>query len=202
MSESIRTFIAIELNEGVRAELAILQATLKKSDADVKWVAPQVIHLTLKFLGNIDDKVVKEVQNILSDIVKNFKPFSLSFKEMGAFPKLDYPRVIWVEVDEGKDIISQLAKELEDKLEAINIPKEDREFHPHITLGRVKTSKNKDKLRVIIETTKFEPSSKIAVDHLTLFKSQLTPQGSVYTPLFIAKMRELPEPQDSHKSPR
>lgn len=189
MEQSIRTFIAIELNKEAHAELASLQAVLKKSDADVKWVDPQIIHLTLKFLGDIDDKKIKDVQKLLSDVAKNSKPFVLSLKELGAFPKLDYPRVIWVGVDEGKDEASRLAKELEDKLEKIGIPKEDREFHPHITLGRVKSPKNKDRLKSIIETTKFEPSSKIDVDCLTLFKSQLTPQGPIYTPLFIAKMQ-------------
>lgn len=189
MSETIRTFIAIELNEETHSELSSLLSALKESDADVKWVAPEVIHLTLKFLGYIDDVKIKEVQKILDEIIKNFKPFVLSLKGIGAFPKLDYPRVVWVGVDAGKNETSQLAKELEDRLEKIGIPKEDREFHPHITLGRVKSSKNKDKLKSIIETTKFEPRSKINVDHLTLFKSQLTTQGPIYTPLFIAKMQ-------------
>ena len=189
MEQSIRTFIAIELNKGTHSELSSLQAVLKKSDADVKWIDPQIIHLTLKFLGNVDDKKIKDVQNLLNDVAKNFSPFVLSLKGIGAFPKLDYPRVIWVGVDEGKDEASQLAKELEDVLEKIGIPKEDREFHPHITLGRVKSPKNKDRLKSVIEATKFEPSSKIAVEHLTLFKSQLTPQGPIYTPLFIAKMQ-------------
>lgn len=189
MAESIRTFIAIELNKETHSELSLLQSALKKSEADVKWIDPQIIHLTLKFLGGIDDKKIKDVQNILNDVAKNFKPFVLSLKEIGAFPRLDYPRIIWVGVDEGKDEASQLTKELENKLEKIGIPKEDREFHPHITLGRVKSPKNKDRLKSIIETTKFEPSSKIAVDHLTLFKSQLTPQGPIYTPLFVAKMQ-------------
>lgn len=189
MTESIRIFIAVELKERTHSELSLLQSALKKSEADVKWVDPQIIHLTLKFLGYIDDKKIKDVQNILNDVAKNFKPFVLSLKEIGAFPRLDYPRIIWVGVDEGKDEASQLTKELENKLEKIGIPKEDREFHPHITLGRVKSPKNKDRLKSIIETTKFELSSKIDVDHLTLFKSQLTPQGPIYTPLFVAKMQ-------------
>lgn len=189
MEQSIRTFIAIELNQETHSELSSLQSALKKSDADVKWVTPEIIHLTLKFLGYIDGEKINEVQKILSEVVKNFKPFALSLKEIGAFPKLDYPRVIWAGVDEGKDEAKLIAKELEDKLEKIGIPKEDREFHPHITLGRVKSPKNKDKLKNIIETTRFEPKSKVNVDHLTLFKSQLATQGPIYTPLFIAKMQ-------------
>lgn len=189
MTEIARTFIAIELNDKVRFELSSLQSILRKSDADVKWVEPESIHLTLKFLGYIDDKKIREVENILNEVVKNIKPFSLSLKEIGAFPKLNYPKVIWVGVDEGKFQTQQIAKDLEDKLESIGIPKEGRDFHPHITLGRVRTPKNKDKLKSIIETTKFEPESKINVYHLTLFKSQLAPQGPIHTPLFIAKIQ-------------
>lgn len=189
MTETVRTFIAIELNEETHSELSSLLSALKESDADVKWVAPEAIHLTLKFLGYVDDTKIKEVQKILSEVAKNSKPFTLSLKEVGAFPKLDYPRVIWVGVEEGKNEAEQIAKELEDRLEKIGIPKEDREFHPHLTLGRVKSQKNKDKLKSIIETTKFEPKSKVNVDHLTLFKSQLTAKGPIYTPLFIAKMQ-------------
>ena len=188
MTETIRTFIAIELNEEIHGELSSLQSDLKKSEADVKWVAPESIHLTLKFLGNIDEEKIKKTQNILSDIVKNFKPFFLSLKDIGAFPKLNYPRVIWVGVDEGKPKVSKLAKELEDRLEKIGISKEEKEFHPHITLGRVKSPKNRENLKNIIETTKFEPKSKIDVNRLILFKSQLTPQGPIYTPLFVAKI--------------
>lgn len=188
MTETIRTFIAIELNEEMRSELSSLQSVLKKSEADVKWVGPELIHLTLKFLGNIDDGKVKETQNILSDIVKNFKPFFLSLRDIGAFPKLSYPKVIWVGVDEGKTKVSKLAKELEDRLEKIGISKEEKEFHPHITLGRVKSPKNRENLKNIIETTKFEPKSRIDVNRLTLFKSQLTPQGPIHTPLFVAKI--------------
>ncbi len=189
MEQSIRTFISIELDEETHSELSSLLSALAESDADVKWVAPEVIHLTLKFLGYIDEAKVKEVQEILSAVVKNFKPFALTLKGIGAFPKLDYPRVIWAGVNEGKSETELIAKELEDKLEKIDIPKEDREFHPHITLGRVKSPKNKDKLKSIIEITKFEPCSKINVDHLTLFKSQLSANGPTYTPLFIAKMQ-------------
>lgn len=189
MPENIRTFIAIELNPQIRSELSGLQTILKKSDADVKWVEPESIHLTLKFLGHIENEKVKEVQNALSEAAKKFNPFTLGLKEIGAFPKLSYPKVIWAGVNEGRVESEQIAKELEDRLEKLGIPKEEREFHPHITLGRVRSPKNKEALKNIIETTKFEPSSKINVVHLTLFKSQLTPQGPIYTPLFIAKMQ-------------
>lgn len=189
MSETTRSFIAIELNEGIHSELASLQSALKKSNAEVKWAAPGSTHLTLKFLGNIDSQKIKEIEKILNETVAEVEPFVLTLKGIGAFPKLDYPRVIWVGVESGAPQSEQLAKSLEERLEGIGIPLEDREFHPHLTLGRVKSLKNKDKLKEIIEATKFEPGSAVDVNHLTLFKSELTREGSVYTPLFIAKMK-------------
>jgi 2'-5' RNA ligase len=189
MPETIRTFIAIELNEGIHSELASLQAVLKKSNADVKWVAPDSIHLTLKFLGSIDAQKIKEIERILNEVASEIEPFILTLKGIGAFPKLDYPRIIWAGVESGAPQSGQFAKLLEEKLEKIEIPREDREFHPHLTLGRVKSLKNKDKLKEIIEATKFEARSAADVNHLTLFKSELTRDGSIYTPLFIAKMK-------------
>jgi len=189
MPETTRTFIAIELNESIHSELASLQSALKKSNADVKWVAPGSIHLTLKFLGNIDTQKIKEIENILNETAAEIEPFVLTLKGIGAFPKLDYPRVIWVGVESGAPQSEQLARSLEERLEAIGIPREDREFHAHITLGRVKSLKNKDNLKEIIEATKFAAGSVVDVNHLTLFKSQLSREGSVYTPLFIAKMK-------------
>ncbi|MDP3786189.1 MAG: RNA 2',3'-cyclic phosphodiesterase [Candidatus Omnitrophota bacterium] len=189
MPETTRAFIAIELNEGIHSELASLQSVLKKSNADVKWVAPESIHLTLKFLGNIDTQKINEIEKILHEIAAGVEPFVLTLKGIGAFPKLDYPRVIWVEVESGAPQSEQLARSIEERLEGIGIPREDREFHAHITLGRVKSLNNKDKLKETIEATKFEAKSVVDVNHLTLFESQLTRDGSIYTPLFIAKMK-------------
>ncbi len=189
MPETVRTFIAIELNEGIHSELASLQSLLKRSNADVKWMQPESIHLTLKFFGNIDARKINEIEKILNETAASAEPFVLTLKGIGAFPKLDYPQVIWVGVENGAVQSQQLAKMLEEKLEKIGIPREGREFHPHLTLGRVKSLKNKDNLKEIIEATKFEPGSTVDVNHLTLFKSELTREGSIYTPLFIARMK-------------
>lgn len=188
MTDVIRTFIAVELSDHIHSELASLQSVLKKSDADVKWVAPESIHLTLKFLGNIDAQKIREIEKILNEAASGMEPFVLTLKGIGAFPKLDYPRVIWVGVEGGSAQSERLAELLEEKLERIGIPREDRKFHPHLTLGRVKSPKNKDRLKEIIEVTKFEASSAVDVNHLTLFKSQLGREGSIYTSLIRVNM--------------
>ena len=188
MDGTIRAFIAIELSDQARDELASLQSELRKAGADVKWVEPGNIHLTLRFLGNLGPEKVEEIKAVLSEIAAGSRPFELTMKGVGAFPGLGSPRVIWAGVGLGAAESERIAEAIETKLQAIGIPKEDRRFHPHITLGRVRSRKNCEKLRVIMEPIKFEAGSKINVDHLTLFSSQLTPRGSVYTPLFKASI--------------
>lgn len=189
MAETFRAFIAIELNEDAHAELASLQSCLKSSEADVKWVSPESIHITLKFLGNIDGKKVEEVKGILKEVAASQEPFWMTLKEAGAFPKIDFPKVIWVGIDKGKDESSEIAELLEERLEAIGIPREDRPFHPHATLGRAKSTKNIDRLKKIMTDLKFEPKAIVEVGGLILFQSQLATKGPIYTPLFIAKMK-------------
>jgi RNA 2',3'-cyclic 3'-phosphodiesterase len=188
MEETIRSFIAIELSPQAHDELASLQSALQKAGADVKWVEPENIHLTLKFLGDLEPKKAEEVKELLIKTVSGFKPFELSMKGAGAFPSLSSPRVIWAGVGLGAAESMRIAETIETKLQGTGIPGEERKFHPHMTLGRVRSPKNCEKLRGIIETIKFETGSKINVNHLTLFRSRLSPQGPLYTPLFKASM--------------
>jgi 2'-5' RNA ligase len=186
MSGTLRTFIAIELTNELHEELRILQQELKKSEIDAKWVSPENIHLTLKFLGNIDLNQAEQIKNILNEISKQSKPFYLNLSGIGVFPKLDHPRVLWVGVNEGKNESIEIAKKLEDDLEKIGFQKENRPFSPHLTLARIRSSKNKDKLKELAEQTSFTSNNKVYVNKLTLFKSTLTPKGSVYSILHQA----------------
>lgn len=188
MAETIRTFIAIELNPQAHDELAGLQENLKRAGADVKWVEPRNIHLTLRFLGDVEPKKTEEVKKTLAEIAAGFRPFELIIKDVGAFPDLSSPRVIWAGVGLGAAESIGIAEAIETRLRAAGIPEGERKFHPHITLGRVRNQKNCERLRKTIEAARFEAGSKIKVDHLTLFRSQLTPKGPVYTPLFKANM--------------
>ncbi len=180
MSDTLRTFIAIELTNELHEELHILQQEFKKSDIDAKWVEANNIHLTLKFLGNVDTGQIEKIKDILEEISKQTKPFYLHLAGVGAFPKLDYPRVLWVGIDEGKNETIEIAKKLEEELEKIGFQKENRPFSLHLTLARIRSPKNKDKLKVLVEQTSFTSNNKVYVNKLTLFKSTLTLQGSIY----------------------
>ena len=187
----MRTFIAIELPPEARDELVSLQSALKESGDDVKWVEPENIHLSLRFIGDVGVDKAEELKKQLAGTAAGSKAFEFTMKGIGAFPDLSFPRVIWAGVDRGAAESARLAEEIEAKLRAIGIAGEEmlkNKFHPHITLGRVRSQKNSDRLRRMIETTKFEAGSIVKAEYLTLFMSRLTPQGSTYTPLFKAKM--------------
>lgn len=188
MGEIIRVFIAIELPPKARDELVSVQETLKRSGADVKWVEPENIHLSLRFIGDVGPDKTEEIKKQLTGVASASKAFELTMKGIGAFPDLGHPRVIWAGVDRGSAETARIADDLEVKLRAIGIAEEERKFHPHITLGRVRSGRNGDKLRELAETVGFEAGPIIKTEYLTLFMSRLTPQGSVYTALLKAKM--------------
>ncbi|MCM8789577.1 MAG: RNA 2',3'-cyclic phosphodiesterase [Candidatus Omnitrophica bacterium] len=179
----MRVFIAIALPKEIKLKLAKLQDELKSSGADVKWVEPDNIHLTLKFLGEIDDKQLSAVYKAIEESVKEKQAFSLRISSLGAFPKINYPRVIWLGVDKGDMEVKQIAKDLEERIQKIGIPKDDRAFSSHITIGRVRTGRNKDKLveglNKLAEVYSSE-SLEFEVKKITLFKSTLTPKGPIY----------------------
>src|SRR3989338_426276 len=176
MAKTTRSFIAIALSEQLHKELATLQQRLKVSNADVKWVEPNNIHLTLKFLGNITDEQIEAVKDILKNSCAKFKPYSMHLKGMGAFPSLSSPRVIWVGMDEGSVQAQQIYDAIEESLSKNGFRKEERKFSAHLTLGRVRSSKNKQRLIEAIEKEKcFSSSEKLEILEIVLFKSTLTP---------------------------
>lgn len=179
----MRTFIAIPLPQEIKSFLADLQNQLKTSGADVKWVAPDNIHLTLKFLGERDDKKIKQVIDILEEIAKDKKQFPARICSLGAFPKITSPRVIWVGIDRGDEDSKLIAAELQERIALIGIPKEERDFSSHITIARTKSSKNIAELikGLNVCADKFgQEKAEFPVKQIVLYKSTLTPKGPIY----------------------
>lgn len=182
----MRTFIAIELPKEIKDALARLQEQLKISAADVKWVEPNNIHLTLKFLGEVDDKKIGEVGKIIEDIAKGERPFQARISSIGAFPKISSPRVIWVGIDKGDNETKEIAKGLEEKIAKVGIPKENRDFSSHITIGRTRSVLNRERLAKELKTVadNLEKNNlEFSVRKIALFKSTLTPNGPIYEAL-------------------
>lgn len=179
----MRAFIAIELPQEIKNRLTEIQNLLKKSGADVKWVKPENIHLTLKFLGEIDKEKLIKIVEIIEDTAGNNAPFQIRLFSLGAFPKIEFPRVIWIAIDKGDKETKRLAKELEEKIEKLGIPIEKRGFSSHITIGRVRSLLNKDRLaKVLKESENYFGGENIefGARKITLFKSTLSSSGPVY----------------------
>jgi 2'-5' RNA ligase len=187
----MRTFIAIELPEEIKDALAKLQDKLKDSQADVKWVKPENIHLTLKFTGEIDDEQLTELTKILEKTAGNNSSFQIRLSSVGVFPKINFPRVIWVGMGKGGNETKAIAEDLEERISLIGIPKEKRPFSCHITIGRVRSSLNRDKLVNSLKAVDSLERKEFTVKKITLFKSTLTPKGPAYEILKAVNLKAI-----------
>ncbi len=187
MSEKIRCFIAIELSQEIRQILGQIENELQKTIRGVKWVKPDNIHLTLKFLGHIEKDTVEEIKEILNKIVAATQPFKIRLSQAGAFPSPSRPRVIWIGINEGKNESSDLANLIEDKVTTLGIEKENRAFHAHLTLARVKFLKDKHSVKNAFASLKV-PQTEMTATKITLFQSVLRGEGAIYTVLHECKL--------------
>lgn len=183
MNQGVRSFIALELNQAIKSELKSAQDELKKINLDVKWVEIDNIHLTLNFLGNLDLENLDKAKTALKNTSSLFKPFEITLSELGVFPKIDFPKVIWVGINQGKNELIKISSLLKEELKKFDFTLEDREFVPHLTLGRVRSPKNKNELKNYLISSRPDFTSKQEIKEVTLFKSELKPRGPVYTVL-------------------
>jgi len=188
MSDSIRTFIAIELPDHIIASIIKVQQYLKSKTSNIKWVIPENIHLTLRFLGDIKPDDVQPVGQALSKAVKDVSPFSISAEGIGAFPGLNRPRVIWIGVGGRTDSLMALDQNLGDYLETIGFPREKRKFTGHLTIGRIRGKINPIQLIDAIKGCGGFKTELFSVNQVILFKSDLKPAGAVYKKLYISDL--------------
>ena len=182
-SPLLRTFIAIELNTTLTQSIADIQQQFKKANADVKWIEPPNAHITLKFLGDTSLEKISGIQKMIQAVASRISPFTIEFQEIGAFPQLEHPRIIWIGLKEHQNIIKDIAQQLENELASLGFPKERRDFSSHITIGRVRSLRGKAELMERIQEVTV-PHLTQEINCLTLFQSTLTPQGAIYKILF------------------
>lgn len=182
----MRVFIAIDIDDGIRKALANLpdemlaKVDIKKSDA--KWVNPGTMHLTLKFLGEIKDKQVVEVCNIVREVASRHKSFDIEIGGVGYFGGKS-ARVLWVGAGQESENLLQLHVDLEQGLASAGWPPEARKFAGHLTLCRIKNSRAGVKLAGLTEEYKDFSIGVVDVDSLCVYQSELRPEGPVYTVL-------------------
>jgi len=168
----------------LKAKISGIQEKLKAAGADVSWTRPEGMHLTLKFFGEIEDKRIPKIEKALDAVVDGIPTFTLSVSGMGTFPDMRRPRVIWIGLKEDGGNLLRLQKGVEEDLKKTGFPSEDRRFTPHITLGRIRSNKNTDKLLRLIEEEKVEELGSFDVSEVHLIKSELKPAGAEYTELY------------------
>jgi 2'-5' RNA ligase len=189
--EEVRCFIAIELPEEIKRGLRELQAQLKAANqAPVKWVEPENIHLTLKFLGNVATDRLNEIGQATTNAVRGTSPFSLEVRELGVFPNPRRVQIVWVGLSGEVEKLTILQQRIESGLAKLGFAPENRRFTPHLTLARLRdrtTPQERERLGQLVAETEFAARSFI-VNSVKLIKSQLTREGPIYSQLSSAAL--------------
>ena len=181
--ELIRSFIAVELGDGhILTKMISLQRTLIETGADLKIVEPQNIHATLRFLGEIPVSLVESVCEAMRQI--KFQPFDLELEGLGCFPDYHRPNVVWVGITRGEVELHSIFNQLEPNLRKLGFPPDRKGFSPHLTIARVRSGRNRQKLVEAVEALKDQSLGSITVSRVKLKKSVLTPKGPIYTTLY------------------
>lgn len=176
----LRTFIAIELSDEVKQTIQDVEDSLKVLGCDIKWVRPEIAHLTLKFLGDVASDTIETIDRVLQESVQGLPPIQTQLTSLGIFPDIRRPRVLWIGLEDKEGRIKQLAESVETALGNIGFRKEEREFKPHITIGRLRSSKNAIQLAEAIRGFTVPAGRRQSIENITLFKSTLTPTGPIY----------------------
>jgi 2'-5' RNA ligase len=194
--KTVRSFIAIELSEESRTELARLQSRLKEASPPtaIRWTDPKNVHLTLHFLGDLAEDQLENVSRTVSDAAAPHTPFSLSLSSLGCFPNLRRARIVWVGITGDTDRLVALQSDLGDRLKkGIGFEPESRTYSPHLTIGRVKKGLTQNPLRELGQILEQQIPrvgrlATLPVDYIHFIRSDLKPDGPVYTSLAKAPL--------------
>ena len=176
---ALRCFIAIEIPEAIKKAIISSIDSLKKSGADVKWVSPENIHITLQFLGETEEARIPSIKEALDKILLPYSPFYIKIAGVGCFPDARRPRVIWVGTEESQPVIN-LQGDIARGMAKFGYREEERNFTPHLTIGRVKSNRNTRELSRKMDEIKAASFSGFEVQNITLMKSELKPSGPIY----------------------
>jgi len=179
----MRAFLAIDLPEVAREKIAALQRELASSGADVKWVGPDHLHVTLKFLDEISDAQRQAIEERVGQLAGCEAAFRLGLERIGAFPSIAAPRVIWIGLAEGAERVAHLAQWIEQEVVTLQVRKEERPFAAHLTIGRVRSARHRPMLVQRLREVSWQPPAAWPVTSLTLYQSVLSSLGPRHTVL-------------------
>ena len=183
MNQPIRCFIAIKIPETIQNQLARIQGTLQKQIQKASWVKPGNIHLTLKFLGDVDPKDLESIGEAIEGVAIRHRSFSLRIGGLGTFPNFVRPRVMWTGVTVGGERVSALAQDINVALSYCGFSLETKKFNPHLTIARLK-----ERIDLRPYTNQYRQYDRIdgaemSVNTISLIQSQLHPTGAIYSTL-------------------
>ena len=185
MSE-IRAFLAIDLDDDLKPKINKIIKEFKQIDTKIKYVELTNLHLTLKFFGDIDTNGLKLLEDAIANVVSEFEPFKINISGCGSFPNNNHIKVIWVGIEDDS-ILKDLHDKLDKEFARIGFDK-DRKFSTHLTIGRMKSAKNKDKVKSTIEEFSNVEIGEMEVSQISLKKSTLTPRGPIYEDISIFEL--------------
>ena len=192
----IRSFLAFELPPKIREQIGTVSKELKKSALPVRWVKVDNIHLTIIFLGSVNEDTIDDIKEKVYGVVERFSVFKTRLGGVGVFPDWRRPRVIWVGLNGEIERLSRFRDELQTELKVFGIKEEKRPFRPHLTIGRFKGMLGRDEeLKWILDKYHDISSDLHYLNELILFKSDLKPDGPIYTKMAVWPLRAA----DSHR---
>lgn len=181
---AIRSFLAFEIPLELRDTVSFIYDGLKASNLDVRWVKEENIHVTVVFMGNVKEEDIDPVSKVLERTCSKYGPFVIRVKGVGVFSSLRNPRVLWIGIEGDIERMRHFRNRLQKELRHFGIKEETKKFSPHLTVGRFKKGFNQsNRLRELIERYRDVRSPKATVKELVLFKSELRPEGAIYTKL-------------------
>lgn len=193
MERLVRSFVAVELSPEVRGRALQLIEKLRRASAKVRWVRNDNLHLTLKFLGEVESVEIARICDAMQRAVADLESFDLEFHAAGAFPDAVNPRTIWVGVRAGAEAMIALHRRVDDALENLGFRVEGRRFRPHVTVGRVRDTRHgKRELKALLDEFADYRAGITHVEDVTLFASRLTEDGPEYEALGRAELRQAP----------
>lgn len=184
----MRLFIAFPLAVEVKDYLGSVINDLRPHADGVRWVAPKNIHLTARFLGDTEDSKVTKLHQLIDSVAGLHGSVSSSLTQLGAFPNLKRPRVIWAGIGDGVEELGKIARDVELRVRQLRFEPESKAFKTHLTLGRVKEGARLDEFGEFVPGYTLRPMP-VIFDRLVLYKSTLTPQGPIYERLHEATLK-------------
>lgn len=184
----MRAFIAVKVPQELKSRIEKVQERLDMLDIEVKLVEPENLHYNMKFLGELNEEDVNKVKTIMGRIAPQYKAFELHITGLGAFPQTTYARVVWLGAREGAHHLTALAEAMELALADMGFRREERAFTPHLTLARISGGQHKAELVNLLKDESDVDIGTMHVNEVTLFKSELTPNGPIYTPIHTVKL--------------